>query len=89
MTDFDIKSFVNELANEIMDYHDFMGNDGYHTKSKNVNSLYHYLYKICTKGSIKEMMDTLEKLGVKKNYLEMYNINLEYKNYDWWDANRK
>ena len=89
MTDFDVKSFVNELANEIMDYHDFMGNDGYHTKSKNVNSLYHYLYKICTKGSIKEMMDTLEKLGVKKNYLEMYNINLEYKNYDWWDANRK
>ncbi len=87
LVDYDPKYFANEVAKEVMEYHDFEGENGYTTKSKNLNSLYHYLYKLSTKGSIKEMMDALEKLGVSKDYIESYGIYLEYKNYNgWWDA---
>jgi hypothetical protein len=75
---------ADSFTDEIMYY----GNEKYNFTSKNHNSMFQYLYKLFRNGSILDVLNTLKKIGFDDEYLKSWNIDVQYKELDYWDATR-
>lgn len=75
---------ADSFTDEIMYY----GNEKYNFISKNHNSMFQYLYKLFRNGSILDVLNTLKKIGFDDEYLKSWNIDVRYKELDYWDATR-
>lgn len=84
----DLRSLANDIATEVMDENGGYYSNGkpYNTTSKNVNSMFQYIFKLLTTGSIQQVMDTFNKLGLTKEYLDMWNIEFKTEELDYWQA---
>ena len=66
-----------------------MYSDGYNKSgSKNYNSMFQFIYKLFRKGTVLEVYNTLRKIGLSDEYLKSWDISVEYKELDYWDAVR-
>lgn len=77
-----LRDFADGLAREVMEYHDY-GSDYSHSRSKNVNSLYQYLYKLMRTGSIQQVLDVFNKIGIGNDYLETWGLKFYHKAIDF------
>jgi hypothetical protein len=79
------KSYADSFAGEIM-----YDNEGRYnrSKSKNYNSMFQYLYKLFRVGTIAQVYETLKKIGLDDEYLKSWDIDMEYKELDYWEAVR-
>ena len=75
---------ADTFASEIMYY----GNEKYNFTSKNMNSMFQYLYKLFRNGSILDVFNILKKIGFDDEYLQSWDIDIQYKELDYWDAVR-
>lgn len=75
---------ADAFASEVMYY----GDEKYNFTSKNMNSMFQYLYKLFRNGSILQVYDVLKKIGFDDEYLQSWNIDVQYKELDYWDATR-
>ena len=48
--------------------------------------MFQFLYKLFRKGTIYEVYSTLKKIGLDEEYLKSYDIDVQYKELDYWDA---
>jgi hypothetical protein len=79
------KSYADSFAGEIM-----YDNEGKYnrSRSKNYNSMFQYLYKLFRVGTIAQVYETLKKIGLDDEYLKSWDIDMEYKELDYWEAVR-
>lgn len=77
------RNHADSIAGEVM------YSDGYNKSgSKNYNSMFQFIYKLFRRGSVLEVYNTLRKIGLSDEYLKSWNISVEYKELDYWDAVR-
>jgi len=82
--DDELKGYADSFASEAMYEKDKYNTSG----SKNYNSMFQYLYKLFRKGSIEEVYSILKKIGFDDEFLSSWNINIQFKEMDYWDAVR-
>ena len=83
---YDAQSLADSLANEVMDYRGYSDEVTYNTTSKNVNSLYQYLYKLFRTGTVQQVLDVFNKIGITNDLLENYRLEYEIQNLNFYDA---
>ena len=81
----DMQTFADGIAREVMEYHDY-GSDYTHSRSKNVNSMYQYIYKLLRTGTVQQVLDAFKKIGVSNDYLSSYGLDINYKEISWMDT---
>ena len=72
-----------EIANEYSEEYTYNKE-----KTKNVNSMFQYIYKLFRKGTIEQVLQTFDKLRATNLLYERIGMNIEYKQMDYWDAIR-
>lgn len=50
--------------------------------------MFQYLYKLFRVGTIAQVYETLKKIGLDDEYLKSWDIDMEYKELDYWEAVR-
>ena len=68
-----------------MEYNDY-GSDYTHSRSKNVNSMYQYIYKLLRTGTVQQVLDAFKKIGVSNDYLSSYGLDINYKEISWMET---
>ena len=83
----DLKYYADSLAYEIANEY----SKGYtynKEKTKNVNSMFQYLYKLFRKGTIQQVLQTLDKMDSNNGLYDYIGLNVKHKQMDYWDATR-
>lgn len=62
--------------------------DVYHTTSKNERSIFMYVRKLISKGSVYDVMSALQKMGIWDEFAESNNIRIQREELDYYDAVR-
>ena len=62
--------------------------NAYHTTSKNQTSIFMYVKKLLTKGTVYDVFKTLNKMGIWSEFAESNNINIKREELDYYDASR-
>ena len=57
-------------------------------KTKNFNSMFQYIYKLFRKGTIQQVLQTLDKMDSNNALYDYIGLNVKHKQMDYWDATR-
>lgn len=57
-------------------------------KTKNVNSMFQYIYKLFRKGTVAQVMQAFDKMSATNILCDMFRIDVKYEKMDYWEASR-
>ena len=79
-----MKYYADTIAYEVMNYNDY--SNSYNKSSKNINSMFQFLYKLFRKATVKQTLDAFQQIGLTQDYIKnTLNLNFETKQLDYWD----
>jgi hypothetical protein len=80
--DDDLQMYAQDFTSAVI--YDYDGNNYNHSKSKNENSLFHYIWKTFRKGTVSQVKEMFDKIGFNEEYLNSYGL-FKVKELNYWN----